>query len=53
MDTKKPKHTKPRPAKYDPKVSIDGTFADVIKMSVNYTPPTKEKPAKKVPKKKK
>lgn len=42
------KAKKPRAAKYDPKVAIDGTFADVIKVSVNYTPPQKEKAKKAV-----
>jgi hypothetical protein len=46
------KAKKPRAAKYDEKLAIDGTFADLIKVSVNYTPPKKEL-AKKVAKKKK
>lgn len=46
------KAKKPRAAKYDPKVAIDGTFAEVIKVSVNYTPPKKETPKKKAAKKK-
>lgn len=46
------KAKKSRSATYDPKVSIDGSFADVIKLSVNYTPP-KKKAAKKTAKKKK
>jgi hypothetical protein len=45
------KAKKARPAKYDSKLAIDGTFADVIKVSVNYTPPKQEK-AKKAAKKK-
>jgi hypothetical protein len=44
----KPK--KKRASKYDEKLAIDGSFADVIKVSVNYTPPKKEK--KKAAKKK-
>jgi hypothetical protein len=47
-----PKAKKPRPAKYDPKLAIDGTFADVIKVSVNYTPPASGKKAKPAKKKK-
>jgi len=50
MAQEKASKKKPRAAKYDPKVAIDGTFADVIKVSVNYTPPKKKvapKPAKK------
>ena len=43
---------KARAAKYDEKLAIDGTFADVIKVSANYTPPAK-KPAKKKAAKKK
>jgi hypothetical protein len=46
------KDKKPRAEKYDTKMAIDGTFADVIKISANYTPP-KKKPAKKAVKKKK
>lgn len=46
------KAKKARAPKYDPKVAIDGTFADVIKVSVNYTPPKKDTPKKKAPKKK-
>jgi hypothetical protein len=44
----KPK--KKRATKYDPKVSINGTFADVIKVSVQ--PDQGKKPAKKAAKKK-
>jgi len=46
------KAKKARAAKYDEKLAINGTFEDLIKVSVNYTPPKKEK-AKKAPKKKK
>lgn len=46
----KPK--KKRAAKYDPKVAINGTFADVIKVSVT-TDQGAKKPAKKAAKKKK
>jgi hypothetical protein len=38
--------------KYDDKLAITGTFEELIKVSVNYTPPKKE-PAKKPAKKKK
>jgi hypothetical protein len=46
------KAKKARAAKYDEKLAINGTFDELIKVSVNYTPPKKEK-AKKAPKKKK
>jgi hypothetical protein len=46
------KAKKPRAAKYDEKLAINGTFEDLIKLSANYTPPKKEK-AKKPAKKKK
>jgi hypothetical protein len=46
------KDKKARAAKYDEKLAINGTFEDLIKVSVNYTPPKKQ-PAKKQPKKKK
>jgi hypothetical protein len=46
------KAKKARAAKYDEKLAIDGTFEDLIKVSVNYTPP-KKVPAKKAAKKKK
>ncbi len=46
------KAKKVRAPKYDPKVAIDGTFADAIKTSVNYTPSKKEVPKKKAAKKK-
>lgn len=46
----KPK--KKRAPKYDPKVAIKGTFADVIKVSVTPSQGDK-KPAKKAAKKKK
>jgi hypothetical protein len=46
------KAKKARAAKYDEKLAINGTFEDLIKVSINYTPPKKEK-AKKAPKKKK
>jgi len=46
------KAKKTRAAKYDSKVAIDGSFADVIQVSVNYTPPKKETPKKKAAKKK-
>lgn len=42
---------KKRAKKYDPKLKIEGSFEDVIGVSVNYTPSKKEKP-KKAPKKK-
>jgi len=47
------KARKLRGAKYDPKLAIDGTFADVIKVSVDYTPPKNVKKAKTATKKKK
>ena len=46
------KAKKARAAKYDEKLAINGTFEDLIKVSVNYTPPKKEQPKKKAPKKK-
>ena len=46
------KDKKPHASKYDEKLAINGTFEDLIKVSVNYTPPKKE-PAKKAAKKKK
>lgn len=45
------KASKPRAATYEPKVTIDGTFEDVIKVSVNYTVPKKAKKAAKKKKK--
>ena len=47
------KAKKVRAPKYDEKLAIDGTFEDLIKVSVNYTPPKKEQPKKKAAKKKK
>lgn len=48
------KKTKPRPDKYEDKLSINGTFEDVIKVSVIPLPkPEKEDPKKIAPKKKK
>ena len=44
------KAKKPRADKYEEKLAIDGTFDELIKVSVNYTPPKK---AKKTAKKKK
>jgi hypothetical protein len=44
------KEKKQRADKYDEKLAINGTFADLIKVSVNYTPSRK---AKKAAKKKK
>ena len=49
---KQEKPKKERAKKYDEKLAIDGTFEDVIKVSLNYTPPDKEKPKKKAEKKK-
>ena len=43
---------KKRANKYDEKLAINGTFDELIKVSVNYTPPKKE-PAKKAARKKK
>jgi hypothetical protein len=43
---------KKRANKYDEKLAINGTFEELIKVSVNYTPPKKEKAKKKAPKKK-
>lgn len=36
------KEKKPRADKYEEKLAINGSFADVIKASVNYTPPQKK-----------
>ncbi len=47
---------KNRAAKYDEKLAINGTFDELVKVSVNYTPSKKgkaEEPAKKTTKKKK
>jgi len=41
------KAKKKRADKYDTKLAINGSFADVIKVSVNYTPPKKKKEVKK------
>lgn len=38
---------KKRASKYDPKLKIDGSFEDVIDLSLDYTPKGKEKPAPK------
>ena len=38
---------KKRANKYDEKLAINGTFDELIKVSVNYTPPKKEKKAAK------
>jgi hypothetical protein len=46
------KAKKTRSDKYDEKLAIDGTFDELIKVSVNYTPPKKEKAKKKSAKKK-
>lgn len=51
MPQKKEKK-KNRSDKYDSKLAINGTFEDVIKVSVNYTPPKKDKPKKAAKKKK-
>jgi hypothetical protein len=42
-----------RSPNYDPKLAINGTFDELIKVSVNYTPPKKAQPKKKAAKKKK
>jgi len=42
-----PKAKKKRAEKYEPKVAIEGTFADVIKVSVQPDKPTPKKKAKK------
>lgn len=47
------KAKKARSGNYDEKLAIDGTFDELIKVSVNYTPPKKEQPKKKAAKKKK
>jgi hypothetical protein len=39
------KAKKPRATKYDEKLAIEGTFDELVKLSVNYRP--KEKAAKK------
>jgi len=49
---KKTKPKKERPKKYDEKLAIDGTFEDLVKVSVNYSPTSKDKSDKKAPKKK-
>ena len=41
------KSKKKRAEKYEPKVAIEGTFADVIKVSVQPDKPTPKKKAKK------
>ena len=46
------KAKKPRATKYDEKLAVDGTFDELVKLSVNYTPVKKEK-GKKTAKKKK
>ena len=46
------KEKKARAAKYEEKLAIDGTFEDLIKVSVNYIPPKTEKPKKAAKKKK-
>jgi hypothetical protein len=46
------KGAKKRQEKYDEKLAINGTFEDLIKVSVNYTPPKKQKAKKKAAKKK-
>ena len=46
------KAKKARAAKYDEKLAINGTFEELIKVSVNYIPPKKEKAKKKAAKKK-
>jgi hypothetical protein len=43
---------KQRAEKYDEKLAINGTFEDLIKVSVNYTPPPKTPAKKKAAKKK-
>ena len=48
---KQPKKKKTRSEKYDPKLKIDGSFEDVIGVSINYTPKEKETPKKATPKK--
>jgi hypothetical protein len=44
---KREKPKKKRASKYDEKLAINGRFEDVIKVSVNYTPPKKKKNSKK------
>ena len=46
------KGTKKRADKYEEKLAINDTFDDLVKVSVNYTPP-KKAVTKKWPKKKK
>jgi hypothetical protein len=51
-----PKEKKQRADTYDEKLAINGSYDELIKVSVNYTPPKKEKakkPARKAVKKKK
>ena len=46
------KTKKERASKYDEKLAIEGNFEDLVKVSLNYTPPQKKKASKKAPKKK-
>lgn len=46
------KAKKPRATKYDEKLAIDGTFDELVKISVNYSPKEKEPVKKKTPAKK-
>jgi hypothetical protein len=46
------KAKKPRANKYDEKLAINGTFDELVKVSVNYTPKEKEGAKKKTPAKK-
>jgi hypothetical protein len=46
------KEKKQRPAKYDEKLAVEGTFDELIKVSVNYTPLKKAAAKKKALKRK-
>ncbi len=48
----KKKVSKPRASKYDPKLAINGSFADVIKVSVSSTSSKEDKPQETAKKKK-
>ena len=43
---------KPRANKYEEKLAVTGTFDELVKLSVNYTPKDKEPAKKKVKKSK-
>ena len=43
----KEKKTKERPAKYEPKLAINGTFDEIIQIALSKKPEDKSKPEKK------